>query len=163
MTLQKEKSNEVQSFKDLGLCESTLKTLSDIEYVTPSPIQSAFIPIAVKGIDCTGQARTGTGKTAAFVLPIVERIDLEQTYPQALVLAPTRELSEQVTNEAIKLTSNNPCRCVVLVGGRPIRRQVDQLKKGVQLVVGTPGRVLDLINRGELNLKTSGFNLKFLE
>ncbi|GAB4134893.1 MAG: DEAD/DEAH box helicase [Planctomycetaceae bacterium] len=153
VTLQKEKTNGEVKFSDLGLCESTLKTLENIGYETPSPIQASFIPIAISGVDCTGQARTGTGKTAAFVLPIIERIDLEAKHPQALVLAPTRELSEQVTNEAIKLTSNNPCRCAVLVGGRPIRRQVEKLKKGVQLVVGTPGRVLDLINRGELQVK----------
>ena len=94
--MQKEKRNGEVGFADLGLRESTLKTLREIEYVTPSPIQAAFIPLAVKGGDCTGQARTGTGKTAAFVLPIIERIDLDNRVSQALVLAPTRELSEQV-------------------------------------------------------------------
>lgn len=151
--MQKEKSNGEDGFAALGLRESTLKTLKEIDYHTPSPIQAAFIPLAVKGGDCTGQARTGTGKTAAFVLPIVERIDLDDRTTQALVLAPTRELSEQVTNEARKLTSNNPCQCAVLVGGRPIRKQIEELKRGVQLVVGTPGRVLDLLSRGELNLR----------
>eukprot|EP00913_Durusdinium_trenchii_P008911 g8377.t1 len=152
-SLQKETSSGQVTFSDLGLRESTLKTLKDIDYHTPSPIQAAFIPLALQGGDCTGQARTGTGKTAAFVLPIVERIDLDDRVTQALVLAPTRELSEQVANEARKLTQNNPCRCAVLVGGRPIRKQISELNKGVQLVVGTPGRVLDLLSRGELNLR----------
>lgn len=151
--MQKAKSQGKIGFADLGLRESTLKTLKEIDYHTPSPIQASFIPLALEGGDCTGQARTGTGKTAAFVLPIVELIDLDDTKTQALVLAPTRELSEQVANEARKLTSNNPCRCAVLVGGRPIRKQISELSKGVQLVVGTPGRVLDLISRRELDLR----------
>jgi ATP-dependent RNA helicase DeaD len=107
----------------------------------------------MRGVDCTGQARTGTGKTAAFMLPTLERIELEADKPQALVLAPTRELSEQVANEARSLSRGHACRVAVIVGGRPIGKQIDELKKGVQVVVGTPGRVIDLINRKVLDLR----------
>ena len=139
-------------FEDLGLSEESLETLKLIGYETPSPIQAAFIPVAIKGIDCTGQARTGTGKTAAFVLPILERIDLDNRDTQALVLAPTRELSEQVANEARRLTYRKSCHTAVLVGGRPIRDQLDDLRRGVQLAVGTPGRIIDLMRRRALDL-----------
>lgn len=149
--LQEVDTPEVQ-FSDLGLSEQTLQTIKSIGFEAPSPIQASFIPLAMKGGDCTGQARTGTGKTAAFMLPILERIDLEDSRTQALVLAPTRELSEQVANEAIRLTSNHICRTAVLVGGRPIHRQINELKKGVQIAIGTPGRIIDLINRRVLDL-----------
>jgi ATP-dependent RNA helicase DeaD len=141
------------SFSDLGLHEQTLKTLHNIGYHTPSPIQKAFIPVVLKGIDCTGQARTGTGKTAAFVLPILERIDLDSPITQAIILAPTRELSEQVAVEARQLADGRQCRIAVLVGGRPIGKQMDQLKRGVQIAVGTPGRVIDLMRRRALDLR----------
>lgn len=139
-------------FAELGLGKRTLQTLSEIGYENPSPIQTAFIPLALEGGDCTGQARTGTGKTAAFVLPILESIDLRRPATQALVLAPTRELSEQVATEAKKLAGKNRCRTAVFVGGRPIRKQLDELSRGVQLAVGTPGRVIDLLSRGALDL-----------
>ncbi|MCA9067354.1 MAG: DEAD/DEAH box helicase, partial [Planctomycetaceae bacterium] len=140
-------------FAELGLSAASLKTLSQIGYENPSPIQKAFIPLALQGGDCTGQARTGTGKTAAFVLPILETIDLRRPGTQALVLAPTRELSEQVATEAKKLSGKNRCRTAVFVGGRPIRKQLDELSRGVQLAVGTPGRVIDLLSRGALDLR----------
>jgi ATP-dependent RNA helicase DeaD len=125
-----------------------------VGYETPSPIQAEFIPVALTGRDCIGQARTGTGKTAAFVLPILERIDLEAPAAQALVLAPTRELSEQVANEARRLSANRACRTAVLVGGRPIHKQIADLRQGVQIAVGTPGRIIDLIQRRVLDLTT---------
>jgi ATP-dependent RNA helicase DeaD len=140
-------------FADLGLSEAILAKLEEIGYRKPSPIQSAFIPVALKGVDCTGQARTGTGKTAAFVLPVLERIDLHDPRTQALILAPTRELSEQVAGEAQKLTPYHSCRTAVLVGGRPIRKQLSELSQGVQIAVGTPGRVIDLISRRALDLQ----------
>ncbi|MBT4868375.1 MAG: DEAD/DEAH box helicase, partial [Planctomycetaceae bacterium] len=144
---------EKTTFKELGLHENTLKTLENIGYEKPSPIQAGFIPIAVTGSDCTGQARTGTGKTAAFILPTLERIDLDEKAPtQAIVLAPTRELSEQVAVEAKRLAGGHTCRVAVLVGGRPINKQMDALRKGVQIAVGTPGRVIDLLNRRALDL-----------
>lgn len=139
-------------FSDLGLSPSTLRVLEHIGYETPSPIQAAFIPLALSGRDATGQARTGTGKTAAFMLPILERIDHDSSQTQALVLGPTRELSEQVAEEARKLSAGHPCRIAVLVGGRPIRQQMSDLQKGVQIAVGTPGRVIDLLRRRALDL-----------
>lgn len=139
-------------FQSLGLSAPMLKTLTAINYLTPSPIQAGFIPIALTGEDCTGQARTGTGKTAAFVIPILEQIDLSFSGTQAIVLTPTRELSEQVAEEARKLAGQRVCRIACCVGGREIRKQIEVLKRGVHLVVGTPGRVIDLINRGVLQL-----------
>jgi ATP-dependent RNA helicase DeaD len=125
-----------------------------VGYETPSPIQAEFVPVALDGRDCIGQARTGTGKTAAFVLPILERIDLDDhSAPQALVLAPTRELSEQVAGEARKLSVHHACQTALLVGGRPIHKQISELKRGVHIAVGTPGRVIDLIQRRVLHLE----------
>ncbi len=149
-------SNEVSSpavaFGDLGLSEKSLERLRTVGFTTPSPIQSAFIPIAVSGQDCTGQARTGTGKTAAFVLPILERLDPNDTRTQALVLSPTRELSEQVATECHRLAANHEFRTAVFVGGRPLRPQLNELQKGVEIAIGTPGRVIDLIDRRALVL-----------
>ncbi len=136
----------------MGLSEETLETLEKVGYEKPSPIQAAVIPIAVHKKDCIGQARTGTGKTCAFSLPILENIDHNSTDTQAIVLAPTRELSEQVGAEIRKLSGNHLCRTAVLVGGRPIRKQINDLKKGVQVVIGTPGRVIDLMHRKALDL-----------
>ena len=152
-------SSESQEFKDptfedLGLNPSSLTAVQHAEYDKPSPIQARLIPLAMQGKDAIGLARTGTGKTAAFILPILERIDLSVNEPQALVLAPTRELSEQVSNEARKLATSTRCKTACLVGGRPIKSQIATLKDGPQLLVGTPGRVIDLIRRRQLQLKT---------
>ncbi|MFH1301084.1 MAG: DEAD/DEAH box helicase [Planctomycetota bacterium] len=142
------------SFAELGLDDHLIKHLSEVGYVTPSPIQVELIPIAVTGQDCIGQARTGTGKTAAFSLPILQQIDLRRPGAQALILAPTRELSEQVAEEIRKLCPDKTLNLAVLVGGKPVRPQENQLKKGAQIAVGTPGRVIDHINRGNLKLNT---------
>lgn len=155
--MQTETQGNGVAFADLGLSAKTLKTLEKIEYETPSPIQAAFLPVAMKGTDCIGQARTGTGKTAAFCLPIIERIDPEKTGIQALVLCPTRELSEQVAVEFKRLTRGHRYRCVVVVGGRPIKTQISAIEKGVEVVVGTPGRVIDLMNRRVLDLGKINF------
>ncbi|MEY3172905.1 MAG: DEAD-box ATP-dependent helicase CshA, partial [Planctomycetota bacterium] len=128
-----------------------LRTLRQIGYEAPSPIQAALIPIALDGKDCIGQARTGTGKTAAFMLPTLEQIDCRQNKVQVLVLAPTRELSEQVCAESRKLAAGLDVRFVLAVGGRPMGRQIDDLKNGAHIVIGTPGRVLDLMRRGHLS------------
>lgn len=146
---------EVQSatsFSTLGLGSGTLRQLARIGYETPSPIQSAFIPIAVTGKDCIGQARTGTGKTAAFMLPSLEAVDTKSSDVQVLVLAPTRELSEQVYAESRKLCGSTRIQFALLVGGRPIRRQIDDLRAGAHVVIGTPGRVIDLLRRSLLRL-----------
>lgn len=141
------------SFQELGLSPPTLRTLRQIGYQTPSPIQAALIPLALSGDDCIGQARTGTGKTAAFMLPTLEQIDCKLHSVQVLVLAPTRELSEQVCLESRKLATGLNIRFALAVGGRPIGRQVDDLQAGAQIVIGTPGRVIDLMRRGHLNFK----------
>jgi ATP-dependent RNA helicase DeaD len=137
-----------------------LQALERVEYRTPSPIQSALIPIALSGADCTGQARTGTGKTAAFGIPILERINCDDSQTQAIVLCPTRELSEQVANEIRRLAPAQ-CRIAVLVGGRPMGPQLSDLRKGVQVMIGTPGRVIDLMNRRALTL--SGVKIAVLD
>ena len=154
MSSSDEVQNEDSTFESLGLNPSSLSAIKAAEFEKPSPIQAAFIPIAVQGKDAIGLARTGTGKTTAFVMPILEQIDLTENIPQALILTPTRELSEQVSKEAVKLSIHSPCNTVCLVGGRPIRTQINQLKKGPHLIVGTPGRIIDLINRRELQLKS---------
>ena len=139
-------------FEDLGLSDDMLDILEDVGYESPSPIQASFIPLALSGVDCTGQARTGTGKTAAFAIPILETIVPESDVTQALVLCPTRELSEQVANEIMKLRGNRDVRCAVLVGGRPINKQLNELRQGVIVAIGTPGRVIDLLTRRALDL-----------
>lgn len=136
----------------MGLGPTSLEALRKVNYHTPSPIQAAFIPLAVTGGDCTGQARTGTGKTAAFGLPILERIDPNDDAVQALIMTPTRELSEQVAAEIRRLSSNLPVKVLACVGGKDLRRQIDALRQGAHIVVGTPGRVIDLMGRENLNL-----------
>ena len=139
-------------FEDLGLCRDSLFSIKRAGFVEPSPIQAAFIPVALTGRDCIGQARTGTGKTAAFVLPILELIDLEDPRTQALVLTPTRELSQQVANEAERLAFRSKVTTACCVGGRPIKQQIRRLEEGAQIVIGTPGRVIDLMNRDLLKM-----------
>ena len=141
------------TFEKLGLRSSTLRQLEKIGYEKPSPIQSSFIPIALTGKDCIGQARTGTGKTAAFMLPSLERISLDQPRVQVLVMAPTRELSEQVYLESKKLAGSPKLKFALAVGGRPIGRQIDELEGGAHVVIGTPGRVIDLLRRQHLKLQ----------
>ena len=139
-------------FEDLGLSQDSLFSIKRAGFTEPSPIQSAFIPVALTGRDCIGQARTGTGKTAAFVLPILDLIDLEDPRTQALVLTPTRELSQQVADEAERLAFKCAVTTACCVGGRPIRQQIRQLEDGAQIVIGTPGRVIDLMGRQLLKL-----------
>lgn len=139
------------TFKKLGLSPKTLQTLDKAGYKTPSPIQAAFIPIALTGEDCIGQARTGTGKTAAFMLPSLEHVDLSEPAVQILAMAPTRELSEQVMEEARKLCGGR-IKLNVAVGGRPIVQQIRAIENGAQALIGTPGRVLDLLRRRVLSL-----------
>ncbi len=141
------------TFAQLGLTASTLKQLIKIGYEKPSPIQAAFIPVALTGRDCIGQARTGTGKTAAFMLPSLEKVDLEQACVQVIVMAPTRELSEQVYAESKRLGGTPRLKFALAVGGRPIGRQIDDLQAGAHVVVGTPGRVIDLLRRQHLKLR----------
>ncbi|TWT63354.1 DEAD/DEAH box helicase [Rubinisphaera italica] len=138
------------TFADLGLKKSTVKHLEAVGYLHPSEIQQKFIPPAVTGADCLGQSQTGTGKTAAFMLPVIERLEDPTQDPQVLVLCPTRELSEQVAEETRKLCKDD-IDIVVVVGGRPLRNQMKQVEQGVDIVVGTPGRVIDLFKRKSLS------------
>jgi ATP-dependent RNA helicase DeaD len=142
----------VTTFADLGLSESTLAALRDVGYETPSPIQEQGIPPLLEGRDVIGQAQTGSGKTAAFGLPMMEYVDPEQQEVQALVLTPTRELCIQVTQALRAYGSRKGVDVVAVFGGAPIRTQQAQLRGGGQVVVGTVGRVKDLISRHSLVL-----------
>jgi ATP-dependent RNA helicase DeaD len=141
---------EISSFNQLDLSQVMLRALKQLGYETPSPIQAMVIPPALDSKDIIGQARTGTGKTAAFAIPILELLDpLRETHnPQALILVPTRELAEQVFQEIERLAYGCPTAAVVLAGGKHMRRQIERLRLGTQIVVGTPGRVMDHLQRG---------------
>ncbi len=136
-----------------------LAALKSAAYHQPSPVQAGMIPRAIAGVDILGQARTGTGKTAAFAIPILERLgtSTEGPLPQALILVPTRELAVQVRDEISKLAKGRKTRCVAVYGGKPIRRQIDKLGRGCDIVVGTPGRVIDLLSRSALRLEKLEF------
>jgi len=145
------------SFADLGLSQSTLQSLADVGYESPSPIQEQAIPSLLAGRDVIGQAQTGTGKTAAFGLPIMEYVDPESPEVQALVLTPTRELCIQVTQALRAYGARGGVDVVAVFGGAPIRTQQAQLRAGGHVVVGTVGRVLDLISRHSLVLHDCRF------
>jgi ATP-dependent RNA helicase DeaD len=147
----------VTTFADLGLSESTLEALRDVGYEQPSPIQEQAIPPMLEGRDVIGQAQTGSGKTAAFGLPIVEFVDPSEQDVQALVLTPTRELCIQVTQALRTYGQRKGIDVVATFGGAPIRSQQAQLNAGGQVVVGTVGRVLDLIQRASLILSSCRF------
>ena len=137
----------------MGLSPVTLRALRTAKYTTPSPIQAAFIPHALDGDDVIGQAQTGTGKTAAFALPLLEMFEPGEPGPQAIVLAPTRELVQQIAEEFRKLSHGTPIRTRGIYGGEPMDKQLRALAEGVDIVIGTPGRVLDHLDRRTLSLK----------
>ncbi len=137
------------TFADLGLEDGLLRGLADLGFAHPTHIQAQLIPVAVEGRDVLGQAKTGTGKTAAFGLPMLQRLD-PGTPLAALVLVPTRELAIQVTDEIEHLARHAPVKCVAIYGGQPIRTQLKGLAERPEIVVGTPGRVMDLHQRGHL-------------
>ncbi len=139
-------------FLSMDLSPATLRALKQARYLSPTPIQEAFIPKALDGLDVIGQARTGTGKTAAFGIPILEMLEPRGRGPQAIILAPTRELIQQIVGELQKLAIGRPISICGTFGGEPIDRQIRALHQGVDLVVGTPGRVLDHIQRKTLYL-----------
>ncbi len=149
-------------FSNLGLSEPMLKALAHAEYTQPTPVQAGLIPKAIEGSDLLGQARTGTGKTAAFTIPILERVERsKQGVPQALILVPTRELAVQVRGEITKLAFGRKTRVLAVYGGKPIRAQTEKLNRGTEVVVGTPGRVLDHMARG--TLKMDGLQIVVLD
>ncbi|HEY6652904.1 MAG TPA: DEAD/DEAH box helicase, partial [Solirubrobacterales bacterium] len=149
---------EATSFKDLGLSEGLLQTLTELGYAEPTPIQAQAIPELLNGHDVIGQAQTGSGKTAAFGLPMLEYIDPENEETQAIVLTPTRELCIQVT-QALRAYAEHldNVNVVAIFGGAPIREQQSRLRHGAQVVVATVGRMMDLISRKSLVLTAARY------
>ncbi|MCL6434410.1 MAG: DEAD/DEAH box helicase [Leptolyngbyaceae cyanobacterium HOT.MB2.61] len=140
------------SFHSLGISEARARFLESIGFSNPTEIQAQAIPHLLSGRDVVGQAQTGTGKTAAFSLPILERIDLKMPVVQALILTPTRELALQVCQAIRSFNDDRRLKVVTIYGGQAIDPQISRLQRGAQIVVGTPGRVLDLLSRGDLKL-----------
>jgi ATP-dependent RNA helicase DeaD len=148
-----DESSKSPTFADLALCEPVLRALEDVGYESPSPIQAATIPVLLSGADMLGQAQTGTGKTAAFALPALTRIDLAGREPQVLVLVPTRELALQVAEAFQRYAAHlKGFHVLPIYGGQSYQPQLNALRRGVHVVVGTPGRVIDHMNRGTLKL-----------
>ncbi|MBU0655335.1 MAG: DEAD/DEAH box helicase [Gammaproteobacteria bacterium] len=146
-------TNTLPAFTELGLAAPVLQAVQDLGYETPSAIQAETIPYLLEGRDVLGQAQTGTGKTAAFALPLLSRLDMSKTGPQILVLAPTRELAIQVAEAFQKYAGKLPGFHVMpIYGGQDYGTQFRQLQRGVQVVVGTPGRIMDHLRRGTLKL-----------
>ncbi len=144
-------------FDELGLSEPILHAITDLGFESPTPIQARSIPLLLRGHDLIGQAQTGTGKTAAFGLPLIEKMDPSNKSIQALVLEPTRELAIQVAGGIHNLAKHTGMRVVPVYGGQPIDRQFRALSAGPQVVVGTPGRILDHLRRGSLVLSSVQF------
>ena len=143
---------KIVEFKELYISEETLRAIADMGFKSPSPIQEETIPPLLEGKDVIGQAQTGTGKTAAFAIPIIEKIEANGL-TQALVLCPTRELCIQVAKEIGNLAKHHTgIKILSVYGGTRIVKQIKTLKKGVEIVVGTPGRLMDLMRRRVLKL-----------
>jgi ATP-dependent RNA helicase DeaD len=150
-------SDDGPTFEQLGLNAALLKSVKDVGYEAPTPIQIEVIPALLAGRDVIAQAQTGSGKTAAFGLPIIEAIDPKQRSVQALILAPTRELAIQVAEALHKYGRHKDVETLPIYGGQPYERQFRGLQRGVQIVVGTPGRVMDHMRRGTLKLDNIRF------
>ncbi len=140
------------SFQSLGLSEVGVQQLEKLGFTTPTTIQIQAIPELLAGRDVVGQSQTGTGKTAAFSVPMLERIDPKSRGVQALILTPTRELASQVADAIRDFSGNRRFRILTVCGGQSMERQIRELQRGVQIVVGTPGRVIDLLERNDLKL-----------
>jgi len=148
------KMKEHTRFQDFRISAEIMRAIEDMGFEEPTPIQALTIPRIIAGRDVTGQAQTGTGKTAAFAIPTIEKIDPAVRDVQAIVLSPTRELAIQIAVEFSRLIAYKPGIAVLPVyGGQPIERQLKALRRGVQIVIGTPGRVMDHLNRRTLSLK----------
>lgn len=143
-----------ESFKSLDLSPVIYRAVCEAGYEQPTAVQAGVIPLALEGYDVIGQARTGTGKTAAFVLPVLEQLDpeVESKKPQVLILVPTRELAVQVQHEVRKLAQGLKIRSASIYGGKPIKSQIEKLNRGVHIVIGTPGRIIDHLMRRTLIL-----------
>ena len=142
---------QTDSFGELVLEKRVVAALKEMGFEEPSPIQQQAIPLLLEGRDIIGQAQTGTGKTAAFGIPIIQGIE-DRRHIQALITSPTRELAIQIAEEVTKIGCNKRIKVVPVYGGQPIERQIRALKSGVQIVIGTPGRLLDHIRRGTIKL-----------
>ncbi|WP_044642784.1 DEAD/DEAH box helicase [Risungbinella massiliensis] len=139
-------------FDDFQLSDALLTGIKEIGFEEPSPIQEKCIPAVLRGEDVIGQAQTGTGKTAAFGIPVLESVDMELRDVQALILTPTRELAIQVSEELSRISRFKKVRTLPIYGGQPMGRQIKALQQGVQVVIGTPGRLLDHLRRGTLKM-----------
>ena len=149
-----DKESSSKTFQELGLAKPVLAALEEVGYETPSPIQAETIPVLLAGRDLVGQAQTGTGKTAAFALPMLSRIDLSLQQPQLLVLTPTRELALQVAEAFQRYASKlRDFHVLPIYGGQDFKPQLQRLRRGAHVVVGTPGRVMDHMRRGTLALE----------
>jgi ATP-dependent RNA helicase DeaD len=145
-------TTEFSEFSQLGLKPELVQAVSDLGYITPTPIQAKIIPLMLDGQDVIAQSQTGTGKTAAFMLPILQKLEQGKRGIKALVLAPTRELAVQVAKAASDYGSSTNVRVLAVYGGQAYHLQISRLRQGVDIVAGTPGRLLDLIEKGELDL-----------
>ena len=141
-----------RSFDDLGLNDALRTAVAEMGWTHPTPIQAAIVPLALAGRDVVGLAETGSGKTAAFALPLVQRLAAPKGYPRALILSPTREITLQTKTFLDYFGASGHLRAVSIVGGLNIRRQMDELAKGPDIVVATPGRLLDHVERGTVKL-----------
>lgn len=139
-------------FMNLGINEHLENKLKLQGIFEPTPIQAQAIPTILSGKDLIAKSQTGTGKTLAFLLPILERIDGNKPYPQALILTPTRELALQITEDAKALTADSSINILAAYGGQDVLQQVNKLKKGIQLIIATPGRLLDHLERKTIDL-----------
>ncbi|MDQ0155660.1 ATP-dependent RNA helicase DeaD [Robertmurraya andreesenii] len=140
-------------FEDLGISPATMKSLKRMGFEEATPVQAETIPLSLQNKDLIGQAQTGTGKTAAFGIPLVDKIDTESNVIQGIVIAPTRELAVQVSEELYKIGYGKRARVLAIYGGQDINRQIRALKNHPQIIVGTPGRILDHINRRTIRLE----------
>ena len=145
-----------KTFADLGLKDSILKAMDELGFKHPTKIQSALIPLALEGGDILGQAKTGTGKTASFALPLIEMIEPGDSMI-SIILAPTRELAIQIKQDIEELAVHTGLKVCAIYGGQSINVQADQLRKGPEIIVGTPGRILDMIERRYLDLSEVEF------
>ncbi len=148
----------MRTFYDLGITPENIEKLRDMYITKPTKIQEQVISLILKGRDIIGKAQTGTGKTLAFVLPLIQMIDDNVNTPQVLIITPTRELALQITNVIIELIKDTNINVVSVYGGHDVEKQKNQLKNNAQFVVGTPGRILDHIREGSINFK----NLKHI-
>ena len=147
---------ETIRFEDLELDAKIMRAITDMGFEAASPIQGQAIPLELQGLDIIGQAQTGTGKTAAFGIPLLQKIDPKNKKPQAIILCPTRELAIQVSEEIRRLAKYmHGVKVLPIYGGQEIGRQIRSLKDGVQVIIGTPGRVMDHMRRKTVKMDPS--------